>query len=355
MKNHIIIRLIFSFLLLFGLTISGFCVNIVFEKSFEYPVDSLQKIKINNQHGNIHIRFADTDSIYMDVKLSAELDSKLDSTDFFNGVNYGSEKSSGNIDLQLIVDPEYASNYLYKSNIEIKAPYHLYWQITNRFGDIFSDSTLLIQSLTLDYGHLNVKHISNLEPSISMLSLFQAQVQINSIDNAIIKCVNTIIKAEHIKEAIINSEFSTLEIAQADILNLTSETDNYTVLKAGNIKFKGMYSEVKIGSIIQNLETELNYGKFKLSNQNIKFETIDINHQNVTTRLVFSRETPFNLNADIKYCSLVIDPALHASVRRIDDGALKIYNGVVGDAETNSSLTIISRFEDIHVNSEDKR
>lgn len=350
MKNHHHLRIVIIITALLLVTFRiGFAINVVYEKNFEYTVDSLDKVRISNQHGNIYITLTDTDKIVLDVKLTADLDTRLDSVDFFRGVNYASSQNSQGVNLELIADPEYASNIEFDAKVEVLAPRYLLWNIINRFGDIDVDSALVVQSLTLDYGKLNASKLMHPDGKVSSISFFQSEINVRTISNAIIKCKNSILSADLLEEAVFRSEFSTLEIKQAGILDLNTETDNYSIKQADEIKLKGMYSDFSIGTVEQSLQTELNYGKFQLTEQIPGFSAINIDHQNVFTNLAFLPEASFNVNADIKYCDLVIDSDMETSLRKIEDGASKLYNGLVGNSETESSLTIIGRFENIYI------
>ncbi|MFC0877617.1 hypothetical protein ACE01N_13530 [Saccharicrinis sp. FJH2] len=352
MKNRIKARFLFM-LLLFT---TGFCsqvfsVNISYEKDFEYPVDSLAKVRLNNQHGSVNITFADIDSIYINVNLSVNLDLNSDSSTFFSHINYAVSGSSQKVDIELIVDPDYASNYLYDSEINIKAPSYLLWNLTNKFGDVFLNGPLTIQNLTLDYGKLHGTDLLFQPQRISNLTFFQADVTLHYIANALIHCENSIVAVNRIDEAIIKSEFSTWTVQDGDNLNISTETDNFNINNAGDVKLNGMYSEFTINNVTRNLETVLNYGKFRLGDEKPGFQTINIDHSNVFTNLVFQRSVSFNLNADIKYCELVVDKNLSASVKTIEDGASRMINGVVGsNADTESAVTVIGRFENINLN-----
>ncbi|MFB6320619.1 hypothetical protein [Saccharicrinis sp. FJH54] len=357
MKNGKISRSFYVLLyLLTGFFSQLYAVNISFEKTFEYRVDSLAKVRLSNQHGNINITFADIDSIYINAELSVDLDLASDSATFFTHINYAVSGSSKKIDIELIVDPDYASNYLYDSEINIKAPAYLLWNITNRFGDAYFNGPLTIQSLTIDYGKLHGTELHAQPQRVSSLTLFQSDVTLQHIANALIHCENSVVTVNTIDEAVIKSEFSTWSVQQGKDLNITTETDNFNINNAGSIKLSGMYSEFTIGNVTQNLETVLHYGKFQLTNEKPGFQSINIDHNNVFTNLAFLQTTSFNLNADIKYCELVVDQGLSSSFRTIEDGASRIINGVVGsNADTESAVTVIGRFENINLSLADKK
>lgn len=340
----------FIYVLLLGFTQDIHAAEITKSETFSFKSLALSKVKVSNQYGNLNIITTKSDSIYIDVNLSVILDTKEDSADFFKGVRYNAYASGKLTSIELLVDPQYASNFKFTSNIDIHAPDSLIWLLSNKFGNINCDTSFVVQSLSLDYGKLRGLSLLNPKNELSEISFFQADVKVDTVDNALLHSENSILEFGTIKSGIIKSEFSTWLIKNAENLNLNTETDNIEIKNARVLTLKGMYSDCSVNVVREKLETELVYGKFVLSGIEPEFKTVNINHNNVFTNLNILDTTPFYLNAHVKYCDLVIGSSVANNIKTIHDGAIKIMNGLIGNKETDASVNIVARFENINLN-----
>ena len=342
------------------LLILSFCSLSAFSLNFEktvtenYSQGLTQQIRIVNHHGNIIVKQSETDSISIDFKLEVELDTKDDSMFFFSSVRPVISKSRTSLTAELYIDPDMTSNYNYVSTVIINAPDSLNWNLTNKFGDIITDASMNIVVLNLDYGKTYIPSVLCPEKKISSINLFQATIKADTIINAIISSTNSIADIGFIHSAVVKSDFSTYQIGACNMLDFTTETDIIDIRQASNINIKGIYSEVSLQHLFNTCESELTYGKFQLYKIHSGFRAVNINHKNVATSIFYDPQASFIFNGDLKYCDLILDQGVKEGLRIIEDIAEKDISGTIGSPETTSTVTIVSRYEDVSLKSSNK-
>lgn len=158
---------------------------------------------------------------------------------------------------------------------------------------------------------------------------------------------NTNLKANYIKTLISKTQFSVFDIANSESIESHSYTDKFILGTIDSIYIESEKSLCLINELQLFFQGEMKNGSLTLNGINSGFESVNISNSNVKSKLNFSKDCKFSINADMRYCLLKQE---HLTLEEIVSPNSILYSGNYGTAKhQTSNLSIISTYGDVSI------
>lgn len=309
----------------------------VIDKTFQ--VNESAELQINNRYGNITMTAWDKNTIQIHIEIRVD------------GKNAEAVKERiSTIDVDFSANPDLVSAYTKigetrkskNTNIEIhytvKLPKSNNIEIKNRYGNIYLDELNGKSKIDLQYGSISLGKLNN------SLNSWELDYVSNST-------------VEYVKSAIINADYSHLDIRKSEVLNLNADYadikigdakdlinvmgyGNLIVSKVNRVSNTADYTNVKIGTLTRSFVSSGNYGGISIEQVSRDFENIDVTADYSSLNLGIDSKASYKLNASFKYAKLNY-PSNIDMKKVIEKPGSSIYEGVAG----NGSGTIQIQME----------
>jgi hypothetical protein len=299
----------------------------VIDKSFN--VNSNADLEINNRYGNITMETWDKNIVQIHVEI--KVDGK-DSEAVKNRINAINVEFSANPSLVSAVTKITDTRHSNKTNIEIhytvKLPKSNNIDIVNRYGNIYLDELNGSSKIDLSYGSMSLGKLNN---NLNNWNL-------DYISNS---------KVDYVKSAIVNSDYSHLEISKAEILNLNVDytdvkignvNDLINVMGYGNLIISSVsrvsntadYTNVKIGTLTNSFVSTGDYGGISIDRIKAGFDKIIVSADYSSLNLGMDSGAGYTIKGEFKYAGMKYPANVNMS-KVIEKNTSSTYEGKAGN------------------------
>lgn len=309
----------------------------VIDKTFN--VSENANLQINNRYGNITMATWDKNTIQIHVEIRVDGKNAEAVRERINAINV---EFSANPDLVSAYTKIGEARKSKNTNIEIhytvKLPKSNNIEITNRYGNIYLDELNGKSKIDLQYGSMSLGKLNN------SLNNWELDYTTNST-------------VEYVKSAIVNADYSHLDIRKSEVLNLNADYSdikigdakdlinvmdygNLIVSKVNRVSNTADYTNVKIGTLVHSFVSSGNYGGISIESVSREFENIDVTAGYSSLNLGIDPKANYKLNASFKYAKLSYPNNVNMK-KVIEKSVSSTYEGVAG----NGSGTIQIQME----------
>lgn len=276
-----IMKYIFRYKILIYCLLGSFINGIVYAQSIEktnhitkvYSIDPSARIEVSNKYGNIHINTWEKDSVKINIEYTIKAkDSKrfkkaeesLD-FDFIETAHYVIARtkflSSGK---ELFRDLSSAisnsSNSSITVNYEMFVPPNSRLNITNKYGDVYTEDLSGDVAFDLGYGIFKAHDFFG----HAALTLNNCQASINSVSVGIISLNYSKLILSEAGSIKLNSKSSQTNIHTIDAITLDGKSDEITLENCGKANIAGNFSKFTVSNLSGNLNAITKYGNLDL-------------------------------------------------------------------------------------------
>ena len=317
--------------------------------SKDFIVNKNATLYINNKYGNVNVITWNENRIEIEVKITVK-GNDLSSVDKkLNSINVLFEATKNLVEARTKIEST-KSNWLWSSNdnINYKINYFVKMPITNnadlnnKYGAIELDKLIGKANLNCDYGNINVDQLLNNSNTINLD--YCGSSEINFMKSGSINIDYSKLKIKKSESININADYSTIKIGSTENLSFNSDYGSITVNDVKNISGSSDYAGVTIGILRKKLKINTEFGGIKVENIMKGFEEIIIDGSYAGIKLGTSNDTNFKFTIDLDYAGFNYPENKVELYKSIKKHTSKYYEGVFGKGNTNSTITIKSRY-----------
>lgn len=238
-----------------------------------YSIDPTARIEITNKYGNIHVNTWEKDSVKINVeytvsakdqkrfdKAAATLDFEFIETSHYiiaRTVFLGSGKDLiRDLSAAITNSPSSTINV----NYELYIPAQARLNISNKYGDVYTEDLLGDVSFNLGYGifkaHDFIGHAN--------LTLNNCQATINSVQVGIVTLDYSELVLTQAGSIKLNSKASKTNIHKIDAITLDGKSDEITMDQCGKANVTGNFSKFTVSNLTGNFSANTKYGNLNL-------------------------------------------------------------------------------------------
>lgn len=290
----------------------------------EFSIQPDGYVVLNNKYGNLDIAIGKGNEVKIDVTISVETSSEKKAQEALDRIDVNFEE--GNNRIEASTEIETSSGWLSwfntgklqtRINYQVLVPADVYLQLTNKFGDIFVESTNRDLKIELAYGNIRLGDInSNLDMHMSY-----SEGNISQIHNGDIELSYSNLAMEDGNDIQMNNKYAELKAGSLHKLNLVSSYSNLRAVFVSQMDYEGKYDDISIeraGSV--NAETgytgiaidefegngkfDMRYGDLQILGIGKGFSKININTSYTGVELDFNPDAAYTVDAETNYCDI---------------------------------------------------
>ncbi|WP_344929643.1 hypothetical protein [Aquimarina addita] len=309
-------------------------VSKIIEKS--YDLTNVGELQLENKYGNININGWDQNKIQIKINVIVNKKEKEYAQDLLNRIkpsisyskefisifSYIEEKENGFFSKLLNrANPFDFDKGNIQINYDINLPINAEVQITNKFGDIFTNGWN--GKLNTNIGHGNIWIQDNL--TNASIEMKFGKLKAKSIAYGSIKIKNSELDIENSKNLSLNSSGSTIALKNISNLEIYSSKDKVTIRQVDKIRGELKFSNMILEEVSENIDLTMDVADFNAYKITKSNANIDIKQKSSEVHLNIS-DLNFYFNASLEQGLLRIPKSFTNINTTIIDKSKKLRN-----------------------------
>ncbi|MCW3807251.1 hypothetical protein [Plebeiibacterium marinum] len=311
----------------------------------DYRLEIFESTNINNleikgNHANINLLNWDKDSISVETILEIISDKPNLSKEMLDEVTIKIVTYGNTLQVRTSFSEDFNRTIPYKINYNIFFPKNLSVNLFNSHGSVSLSECIGGIKTNLNYCDININNIATDNNSLANSCEFNyCKGHINHLGTSQLTVNNSELNIMEVNDIMINSEYSLIDIKQANSIQGTSKIDNLLIGDISDIKLKASNSTVNINNIGVNALFECESGTLNISNSAKDLSQLTINNSKTATTIKLHPLLSYYINGEI-YKGKLIHPQQN-NIQIIKDLEKISINGTVGVMDQSESKVII--------------
>ncbi len=257
------------------------------EQGKSFKLKSGTTVHISNKYGNVNIMPWEKDSVRIEVSMSAQSKQAAKVIKILSTIDCEMISTATSISARTVFYDNsatfwkdvvsYAGQVINTSN-NLQINYTVYipetvpLKIDNKFGNIYMDSHRANVDIALANGDIQARDFSK----TLKLKLEFGSASLQDIDDAQLTINYSDITCRKINSLNMNSRSSTMEIENADAIELTSSRDKLVVKSCNSLSGEASFSRIRVNELDAMCTMNTKYGELKLNTLSRNFRTIQV-------------------------------------------------------------------------------
>ncbi|RSC92234.1 hypothetical protein [Tenacibaculum singaporense] len=314
-----------------------------------FSVNKNATLYINNKYGNVNVATWSENRIEINVKITVKGNDLSNVERKLKAIDVQFESTPSLVEARTIIEKTKSSwswwgsnNTNYKINYFVKMPITNNADLNNKYGNIELDKLEGKSNINCDYGKIQIDQLLNETNNINLDYCGTSEINFMKSGNLSVDYSKlTIQKSESLK---VNADYSTMKIGTATDVDFNSDYGSISVDDASNINGNSDYASIKIGTLRKNLKINTDYGGVRVRNIEKGFQSIVIDGSYAGIKLGTSSDNNFNFIVDLGYAGFGYPDDHVKMFKSINKSSKKYYEGTFGKNNSNSTITIKSRY-----------
>jgi len=316
-----------------------------FKKTFNVDANTLLKIK--NKYGNVDIATWDKNIISIEVIITVKGSNENKVERKLNNIYVEFNQISNTVSAKTVIEKSYrnwgwwgSNNRLnYSINYTVKMPVSNSLNLTNDYGAISLDKLNGAAKINCDYGSFNIGELNNIDNQIN--ADYLSTSNIGFINNAVINADYSKLNIDKANKINLNADYTTTQIGDIKNLEYSCDYGSLKVDKVNSLNGSGDYISLRIGTLSKLLDIKADYGSFKVNNILNGFTSIKVNTDYTSgMRFGFEKNNNFNFTIDMEYARFRYEDINLEFNKKIIKSSSKYYEGYYGKSNSGSTVNI---------------
>lgn len=294
----------------------------------EFSVKENAEVSVSNRFGKIHCSVWDKNVVDIEVIITAQAPASREAERMLDRVNIDIKGNANEVSAVTTLTGKLQSGKETKLTIDyfIHMPRTLYLNLKNSFGDIYLDENSGSTKITIDYGNVQINRLAGTDHKLNMQF---SKGTVNTAEHLSLDMNYSEFQADEIKELVLDSKFSTIDVARAGIIRQESQYDTNRLGETREFRTSSKFSTITVDRITESLTLDMRYGACSVKDIAPEFKAIDVTNSFGNVNLHFQTETSFKLEARSNF-GQVHFPKM--SNIRVDETSFtaKSYTGTIG-------------------------
>ncbi len=308
-----------------------------------FPVNSVQKLELNNKYGNIYIENNRTDSVIVSADIWVEGSSDR-AQRLLNCISVSVNQSGSTVIATTNIENMNNGNNEFSIDYHIAIPADRDLAVVQKYGTVNMKDLTGKGSFEIKYGELNGQKL--LSPELSM-DVAYSKVNLETVKDLTLSLRYSKLKLGSGKNLTFETRYSGLSIEECNQLVADSKYDNYSLETLNDLTFNAMYTGCKIEKLNKKLNLINGYGGFTVKGIPSGFESISIENKYAGIKLGIAADASYHLSGTVRYCN--IDHP-EGKLNKTRENTSYEVNGIVGKSENpKASVNINSSYGNINL------
>ncbi|MGB1042392.1 MAG: hypothetical protein ACPGU6_03290 [Tenacibaculum sp.] len=317
--------------------------------SKNFAVSKNATLYISNKYGNVNVTTWNQNNIEIKVKITVKgndlnnVENKLDAIDVLFEASENLVEARTKIESTKSNWSWWGSNNInYKINYFVKMPITNNADLNNKYGNIELDELQGKANINCDYGNIEIDKLLNETNSINLD--YCGGSEINYMKSGSVNIDYSKLRIDNSENLNVNSDYATVRIGNTNNVKFNSDYGSVVVKDAATILGNSDYASLKIGTLRKKLKINTDYGSVRVQNIAKGFDSVVIDGSYAGIKLGTKSDNNFKFNIDLGYASFNYPDEKVEVYKSIKKSSKKYYEGVFGNENSNSTITIKSRY-----------
>lgn len=315
-----------------------------------FAVNSNATVFLKNKYGNLSVTTWDENTVDITVKITVKGNSLDKVESKLNSIDVLFEASKDLVEARTIIEKTKSNwsfwgnsnNINYKINYYVKMPKTNNADFHNKYGNIELDEIEGKTNINCDYGKIEIDKLFNKTNTIDLD--YCSSSEVNFMESGNVNIDYSKLKINTTTSTKVNADYSTVRIGKCNTVDFNCDYGSIIINEATNINGNSDYAGMKIGTLKKNLKINTDYGGLKVLNLANGFENVTIDGSYAGIKILTDATNSFNFKLDLGYAGFSY-PEEHVDMTKsIKKTTKKYYEGNFGKSNSNSSITIKSRY-----------
>ncbi len=300
-----------------------------------FPVNSVQKLELNNKYGTIYIENNRTDSVIVSADIWVEGNSDR-AQRLLNNINVAVNQSGSKVSAVTSIDNMNNGNNEFSIDYHISVPSDRDLDVTQIYGTVNMKDLTGKGNFEIKYGELNGQKL--LSPDLAV-DVAYSKVNIEAVKDLALGMRYSKFKLEKGSNLKFETRYSGMTITECNQLDADSKYDSYYLENVNSLTLNAMYTGFKVEKLNTNLNLVNGYGGFTIKTIAAGFESLTIENKYAGIKLGIASGATYHLNGKVRYCN--IDHP-EGKLNKTRENASYEVIGTVGASESPKSSVNIS-------------
>lgn len=343
------------FVLLLFVSLNAFCirptkeVKRVITQNYVLTNDDYY-VNIENKYGHITIVEWNKPEIDFSVEITGKGEDQATAQTMAGRATVNFNQSDKRISARTVFDNK---SYRCKNcgttvHYTIRVPKNIYFNLTNKYGDIYLGTAYRDFHTEVKYGKINIQQ---LQGNHNKIVLKYGKINLQSVSKLELNMAYSHATIDTVEDFSLTTSYSDLKAGKISHFTLQSKYDKITVNTLDNASVSTAYSNFNIGDLSRNfLISEIRYGKICIERLAPDFENIriDASYTPVYIGLIKGKEYNFNVDFSTRYGKIKTHDLIFHDVQLGDkeDRSTNSFKGRLGK-KSDSLIQITNNYADI--------
>ena len=279
---------------------------------------------LNNKYGNLDIAIGESNHVKINVTITVEASSEKKAQETLDRINVEFVEGNNRIEARTQIESSSSWNSWFNTgnmemqiNYQVLVPADVYLELTNKYGNIYLESSDRDVTVDLEYGNIRLGDInSNLkldmaysEGNISQIkdgriTLSYSDLEMEDGNDIELDVKYTDLKAGSFRKLDMESSYSNLHANAIGQFEYTGKYDDLVMERLGNMNAETGYTGIVIEELENGGDFDMRYGDLKIHSIHRGFAKININTSYTGVELEFNPDASFSVDAETNYCDI---------------------------------------------------
>ncbi len=281
-------------------------------------------VDLTNKYGNLDIAIGQSNQVKINVTISVEASSAKKAQEALDRINVEFEEGNNRVEARTVIESNsgwnswfnFGSNEM-EINYQVLVPADVFLQLSNKYGNIYLETTNRDVSVELAYGNIRLGDINgNLDLDMSYskgnislirdgkLTLSYSELEMEDGNEVTLDNKYTDLKTGSLQKLNMESAYSNLHSVSIGRFDYNGKYDDLAVERAGSINAETSYTGIEVDEMEGNGDFDMRYGDLKIQKIHGGFSRMNINTSYTGVELDFNTDAAFSVDAETNYCDI---------------------------------------------------
>ncbi|HZV70132.1 MAG TPA: hypothetical protein VFG10_11340 [Saprospiraceae bacterium] len=290
----------------------------------EFNIQPNGYVILENKYGDLDIAIGESNQVKINVTISVEASSVKKAQESLDRINVEFEEGNNRIHASTDIESSSGLSSWFNMgkmemtiNYQVLVPADVYLELSNKYGDIYLESSNHDVKIELAYGNIRLGDINgNLK-----LDMSYSEGNISQIRNGDITLSYSDLEMEDGNDVIINNKNADITTGSIHKLDMESAFSNLHSVSIGQFEYNGKYDDVNLGRagiinaesgftniVVEELDGsgdfDMRYGELSIQHIHRGFSKINVNTSYTGVDMEFEPGASFTLDAETNFCDI---------------------------------------------------
>ena len=315
-----------------------------------FPLRNIKKLDVRAKHATINLLNWDKDSISIETSIEILTDKPNLSKEMLKEIKVKTVSYANTLQVKTTLANDFNRTIPYKIKYNIFYPKYIVLRVENNHGGVNIGDVEGGTFANISYCDINFKNLQQETDSISNnINLLHCKGEISDLGSAIIQVKNSSVNILNANNINLTSEYSLITLDKASSLKSTSNVDNLKIGTCESITINTNNSIVGLNNFDTKGLFECTQGSLHILNTSEKFKELIINNHQTPTKIHINNNSSYTINGE-----LLNGKFSHPQTNNIqiikDQNNISVSGEVENSSNTNAKVIIFNRDENIVFN-----